>query len=122
MGSSFLSEDCNTSILRTGAPDRHHYPLNYLPASRLLPPRGGLERSDFVLWPAADFRGVCTYVRCSGRCGLVLLGPELFCESDPRQTRRRPFPQIGFDLTRISIRGAPRFWRGRPFQSEGLAR
>jgi hypothetical protein len=25
-----------------------------LPASRLLPPRSGLERSDFVLWPDAD--------------------------------------------------------------------
>jgi len=24
-----------------------------LPASRLLPPRSGLERSDFVLWPIA---------------------------------------------------------------------
>jgi hypothetical protein len=25
-----------------------------LPASRLLPPRSGLERSDFVLWPDAE--------------------------------------------------------------------
>src|SRR5215831_6758327 len=27
------------------------YTLTWLPASRLLPPRSGLERSDFVLWP-----------------------------------------------------------------------
>jgi hypothetical protein len=26
-----------------------------LPASRLLPPHSGLERSDFVQWPDADF-------------------------------------------------------------------
>ena len=28
--------------------------LNWLLASRLLLPRSGLERSDFVLWPEAD--------------------------------------------------------------------
>src|SRR5215831_13302482 len=51
MGSSFLSEVGNTSILRTGALHRYHYLLTWLPASRLLLPRSGLERSDFVLWP-----------------------------------------------------------------------
>jgi hypothetical protein len=30
---------------------RYRCPLNRLPASRLLPPRSGLERSDFVHWP-----------------------------------------------------------------------
>jgi len=34
-----------------GALQCYHYPLNGLPASRLLLPRSGLERSDFVLWP-----------------------------------------------------------------------
>jgi len=36
----------------TQSPSRHcyHYPLSSLPASRLLIPRNGLERSDFVLW------------------------------------------------------------------------
>jgi len=33
-----------------GALQRYYYPLNRLPASRLLLPRSGLERSDFVLW------------------------------------------------------------------------
>ena len=37
-----------------GALQRHDYPLNRLPASRLLLPRRGLERSDFVLWPIAE--------------------------------------------------------------------
>ena len=48
MESSFLIEAWNTSILRTGALHRYHYLLTWLPASRLLLPRGGLERSDFV--------------------------------------------------------------------------
>ena len=33
-----------------------------LPASRLLLPRSGLERSDFVLWPIASLRAVQRYV------------------------------------------------------------
>jgi alkanesulfonate monooxygenase SsuD/methylene tetrahydromethanopterin reductase-like flavin-dependent oxidoreductase (luciferase family) len=35
-------------------PPRYHRPLHQLPASRLLPPRSGLERSDFVLWRFDD--------------------------------------------------------------------
>jgi hypothetical protein len=31
-------------------PPRHPCPLDRLPASRLLLPRSGLERSDFVRW------------------------------------------------------------------------
>jgi hypothetical protein len=53
MESSFLIEAGNTSILRTGALHRYHYLLTWLPASRLLLPRSGLERSDFVHWPEA---------------------------------------------------------------------
>jgi len=56
MGSSFLSEVDDTSILRTGALHRYHYPLTWLPASRLLLPRSGLERSDFVHWHVCDMR------------------------------------------------------------------
>src|ERR1700730_1498011 len=54
MGSSFLSEVDDTSILRTGALHRYHYPLSWPPASRLLLPRSGLERSDFVQWHFCD--------------------------------------------------------------------
>jgi hypothetical protein len=32
-------------------PPRYRCPLDRLQASRLLPPRSGLERSDFVHWP-----------------------------------------------------------------------
>jgi len=49
MGSSILSEVDDTSILRTGLSTCYWRPLGRLPASRLRPPRSGLERSDFVL-------------------------------------------------------------------------
>src|SRR5215472_7710597 len=55
MESSFLIEASKTSILRTGALHRYHYLLTWLPASRLLLPRSGLEPSDFVLWPFATY-------------------------------------------------------------------
>jgi hypothetical protein len=37
-------------ILRTGLSTCYWSPLDWLSASRLLPPRSGLERSDFVHW------------------------------------------------------------------------
>jgi hypothetical protein len=40
-----------------GALQCYYYLLNRLLASRLLLPRSGLERSDFVPWPIASFRG-----------------------------------------------------------------
>jgi len=48
MESSILSEVDDTSILRTGLSTCYWCPLDWQPASRLLPPRSGLERSDFV--------------------------------------------------------------------------
>jgi len=44
----------STLVDRVDLPPRYHCPLNRLPASRLLLPRSGLERSDFVPWPDAD--------------------------------------------------------------------
>jgi len=41
MESSILSEVDDTSILRTGSPRRYACPLNWLPASRLLPRAAG---------------------------------------------------------------------------------
>src|SRR6202140_1109820 len=49
-GSSILSEVDKTSISGRDAQTRQCCPLNWLPVSRFLPPRSGLERSDFVLW------------------------------------------------------------------------
>src|SRR6266699_964427 len=49
-GSSILSEVDNTSISGRGSQMRQRCPLSWVPVSRLLPPRSGLERSDFVRW------------------------------------------------------------------------
>src|SRR5579864_6672002 len=62
MGSSFLSEVCDTSILRKGLSTCHRRALDWLRASRLLPPRSGLERSDFVLWPTTEVYGNAGYI------------------------------------------------------------
>jgi hypothetical protein len=50
MGSSILGEVDDTSILRRGLSNGYCDPLDWLPLSRLLPPRSGLELSDFVPW------------------------------------------------------------------------
>ena len=69
MGSSFLSEVDDTSILGTGALHRYHYPLTWLSTSRLLLPRSGLERSDFVLWHFSDVTAGLRSVCCWGKSG-----------------------------------------------------
>src|SRR5208337_4554279 len=51
MGRSFLSVRLNDPRFSgRGSPSRHRYSIGLLPASRLPPPRSGLERSDFVPW------------------------------------------------------------------------
>jgi hypothetical protein len=45
-------------------PPRHRCPLDRMPASRLLLPRSGLERSDFVPWHKADVPLASANVRC----------------------------------------------------------
>jgi hypothetical protein len=45
---------------------RYRCPLNRLPASRLLLPHSGLERSDFVLWPDCEVRSVLQVCRLVG--------------------------------------------------------
>jgi hypothetical protein len=62
-------------------PPRHRCPLDRLPASRLLLPRSGLERSDFVPWHETDHRCRSGDVRCSGKTGSGVSGPsgQLLC-------------------------------------------
>src|ERR1700758_2951313 len=43
-------------------PPRYCGPLTRLPVSRLLLPRSGLERSDFVRWPDSDMALLLPYV------------------------------------------------------------
>jgi hypothetical protein len=47
-------------------PPRYRCPLSRLPASRLLPPRSGLERSDFVHWPISEVATPLIEVRLAG--------------------------------------------------------
>jgi hypothetical protein len=47
-------------------PPRHRCPLDRLPASRLLLPRSGLERSDFVHWHETAEPGRQLYCRYRG--------------------------------------------------------
>src|SRR5665213_4597062 len=69
MGSSILSEVDDTSILRTGLSICYWCSLARLSAYRLLTPRSGLERSDFVLWHIADHHRSSHDVGCRGHNG-----------------------------------------------------
>ena len=74
MGSSILSEVDDTSILRTGLSTRYWRPFGWLRASRLSPPRSGLERSDFVLWPFSTVPDPSLDVGCQGNPDMVGAG------------------------------------------------
>ena len=50
----FFIMRCTPIIRELIVATRYRCPLHRLPASRLLLPRSGLERSDFVLWHLAD--------------------------------------------------------------------
>lgn len=65
-----LSEVDKTSISRRGSQTRQRCPLSWLPVSRFLPPRSGLERSDFV-------HTSCNALNCYCFCGIgvVPVGP-----------------------------------------------
>jgi hypothetical protein len=80
MGSSILSEVDDTSILRTGLSTCYGRPLDWRPASRLLPPRSGLERSDFVRWHIATDANALTLRPLLGHYG----SPARLVASDPR--------------------------------------
>src|ERR1700747_3315150 len=88
MESSFLIEVDNTSILRTGALHCYHYTLNRLPAPRLLLPRSGLERSDFVHWPIASFRCGPEFDRYRGIADMAGLAGDPIPSRMTRSTRR----------------------------------
>jgi hypothetical protein len=48
-----LITPCTPTLRELIAATRYRCPLDRPPASRLLPPRSGLERSDFVRWLTA---------------------------------------------------------------------
>jgi hypothetical protein len=69
--SSILSEGSKHLDSQDGALLRYHDPLNWLPASRPLLPRSGLERSDFVRWHIASFRCDAEFGRYRGKADMA---------------------------------------------------
>jgi len=67
---------------------RYRCLLDRLPASRLLPPRSGLERSDFVLWPNPDLPRRLLFRCFWGLSGRAAPGPF------PRPYFRRVPPRL----------------------------
>ena len=65
-------------------PPRHRCPLDRLPASRLLLPRSGLERSDSVRWHETDLPTLLSDVRCWVNSGNHLLAASI-SPFDPEQ-------------------------------------
>src|SRR5207237_7510359 len=90
MGSSILSEVDDTSILRTGLSTCYWHPLDWLPASRLLPPRSGLERSDFVPWPLASLPEQADNFRFLGYSGLVVLAARFTSLTQAKVAAQQP--------------------------------
>ena len=54
-------------------PPRHRCPLDRMPASRLLLPRSGQERSDFVRWHFCDMLAASSNVRVQEQSGSYVL-------------------------------------------------
>src|SRR6185437_14741842 len=108
MESSFLIEVDNTSTIRTGALHCYHYTLTPLPASRLLFPRSGLERSDFVRWPfaagrtAARPRSLCEQSRHGIVASPYLPFARLICPPGRRREFVSSPARENFLLSRIS--------------------
>jgi hypothetical protein len=70
------------SILRTSSPFDYRCPLDWLPTSRLLPPRSGLERSDLV--------------RCAGFSDAGVTRPTTrWCGRRPRSAKARSRGRLG---------------------------
>jgi len=65
----FLIMRCTPTIRELIAATPLSLSSQRLPASRLLLPRSGLERSDFVLWHFSDMLGQASEVRCRGMNG-----------------------------------------------------
>src|ERR1700746_1089261 len=77
MESSILSEVDDTSILRTGLPRRYACPLNWLPASRLLPRAAGWSAATLCVGTDRLYRPVHKHFRCWRLTGSAAAGPAL---------------------------------------------
>src|SRR5580693_1498128 len=74
-------------------PPRHRCPLTWLPASRLLLPRSGLERSDFVQWPISDLPTTMVNVCVRGKALALSIS-----QFDPNVWSGRALQEVFVDL------------------------
>ena len=65
----FLIMRCTPTIRELIEATHYRRPLHRLPVSRLLLPRSGLERSDFVRWHETDMAGLVGEFRSRGNNG-----------------------------------------------------
>src|SRR6516165_4242649 len=77
MESSILSEVDDTSILRTGLPTRYGRPLNWLPASRLLPRAAGWSAATLCFGTDRLCRPIRKHFRCWRLTGDAAVRPIL---------------------------------------------
>jgi len=95
-------------------PRRYRCSLDWLPASRLLLPRSGLERGDFVLWPFATY---CTAALSRSLTNTAEVdGQPSIAEDDARD----PEPTLDFashNTKKRHSRPARSGWLSRPHTS-----
>jgi hypothetical protein len=93
-------------------PPRFRCLLDRLPASRLLPPRSGLERSDLCYGPERRFAEMPQYVRSRGYTGLVSrLAETTLMPSRPGEFHLEPLTDPDLNLSihpaRVTARRLP---------------
>ena len=72
----FFIMRCTPIIRELIVATRYRCPLHRLPASRLLLPRSGLERSDFVRWHLSDVKPDSGMSAVGGRAEVVIASPD----------------------------------------------
>src|SRR6266446_2140118 len=87
MESSILSEVDDTSILRTGLPRRYACPLNWLPASRLLPRAAGWSAATLCFGSKPAVPSTTDHSRSTFNCGRTVTLPK------PSRSGRNPEPE-----------------------------
>src|SRR6516162_7540216 len=89
MESSILSEVDDTSILRTGSPRRYGRPLNWLPASRLLPRAAGWSAATLCAGASQSLRHSIPNFRSGSTAAPAGLSGERLQGLQHRTSRRR---------------------------------
>src|SRR6266404_1445425 len=105
MESSILSEVDDTSILRTGLPRRYACPLNWLPASRLLPRAAGWSAATLCHGTDRLCQPVRKHFRCWRLTGYAAAAPVLLSltRCGPKAVRRRLYSLCCTDQQAVAV-------------------